>query len=99
MCASIGGMSFVIVGVALFALGAVVERSGRKLGTVLALLPVLLWFGYVLVVQLHGDFGEREAADHAILLVAGLLCFSAGQIATGVAAGWVRKRRGSQRHY
>ncbi|MFB4349584.1 hypothetical protein [Microbacterium sp. CR_7] len=92
-------MSFVVVGIALFALGAAVERSGRKLGTALALLPVLLWFGYVFIVQLHGDLGEREAADHATALLVGLLCFSAGQIVAGVAAGWLRKRRDSQRHY
>ncbi|MFB4354360.1 hypothetical protein RAC69_14500 [Microbacterium sp. LS_15] len=86
-------MMFVAIGVTLFVLGAIVERSGRKLGTALALLPVLVWFWFLMQAQLNGEFGEQEARDHAIALVVGLLCFIAGSFVVGTVPGWLRKRR------
>lgn len=86
-------MMFIAIGVTLFALGVIVERSGRKLGTVLALLPVLVWFWLLVRAQIDGGFGERESRDHAIALLIGLLCFMAGSFLAGPVAGWFRKRR------
>jgi len=86
-------MMFIAIGVVLFALGVIVERSGRKLGTVLALLPVLLWFWLLVQAQVDGGFGERESRDHVIALLIGLLCFMAGSFLAGPVVGWLRKRR------
>lgn len=38
-------MVYITIGLALLLWGALVGRVGRKLGTLLATLPVLLWFG------------------------------------------------------
>ncbi|MFJ4223700.1 hypothetical protein [Microbacterium sp. NPDC089695] len=84
---------FVVVGLAMFAWGIIVERAGRTLGTVLALLPVVLWYGFSVWAQSRGEFGEREAADHATALLVGLVCFNAGPVVTGPVAGWLRERR------
>ena len=86
-------MIFVAIGLTLFVLGAIVERSGRKLGTALALLPVLVWSWFLMQAQLNGEFGEQEARDHAIALVVGLLCFIAGSFVAGPVVGWLRKPR------
>jgi hypothetical protein len=86
-------MMFVAIGLTLFVLGAIVERSGWTLGTALALLPVLVWSWFLMQAQLNGEFGEQEARDHAIALVVGLLCFIAGSFVAGPVAGWFRKRR------
>lgn len=86
-------MMFIAIGVVLFALGVIVERSGRKLGTVLALLPVLLWFWLLVQAQIDGEFGEREPVDLMVAMTVGILCFNAGSVVVGPVAGWLRKRR------
>ncbi|WP_341935919.1 hypothetical protein MRBLWO14_001599 [Microbacterium sp. LWO14-1.2] len=86
-------MSFALIGIALFAVGVLVERAGRKLGTVLALLPVVLWFAYLAHIQLDGELGERESVALMVALLVGLLPFSAGQVVAGVVSGWLCERR------
>ncbi|WP_144875950.1 hypothetical protein [Microbacterium sp. 1.5R] len=90
-------MTLALIGFTLFAVGVVVERAGRKLGTVLALLPVVLWFAYLAHIQLVGELGERESVDLMVALVVGLLSFSAGQVVAGVVSGWVHGRRNDSR--
>lgn len=86
-------MMFVAIGLTLFVLGAIVERSGRKLGTALALLPVLLWFWFLMQAQLNGELAEREPVDLMIAMTVGLLCFIAGSFVACPVVGWLRKRR------
>lgn len=86
-------MMFVAIGLTLSVLGAIVERSGRKLGTVLALLPVLFWFWFLMQAQLDGELGARELADLMIAMTVGILCFTAGSVIAGPVAGLLRKRR------
>lgn len=71
-------MVYVAVGVALFFWGVLVGRVGRKLGTALALVPVLLWF---VVTAWFGWSGMQDnPAGDALpaYLVIGLLAFLAG---------------------
>lgn len=71
-------MLYVAVGVALLLWGALVGRAGRTVGTVLALIPVAVWLGFV------AWFGWTDSLDSPAedalpaYLVIGLLTFSIG---------------------
>lgn len=71
-------MVYIAIGLALLLWGAVVGRVGRKLGTLLAILPVLLWFG-VLAWFTWSGASDRSTGDAlpAYLLV-GLFAFLLG---------------------
>jgi len=51
-------MLYVAVGVALLLWGTLVGRVGRKLGTLLAIVPVLVWFG---VLAWFGSSGNLDS--------------------------------------
>lgn len=71
-------MLFVAVGVALLLWGALVGQAGRKLGTLLAIVPVLVWFG---VLAWFGSSGHLDSPAGDALpayLVIGLLAFTIG---------------------
>jgi hypothetical protein len=91
-------MMFVAIGVVLFAWGVLVERSSRVVGTVLALVPVVVWGGFLFAMQIDGDLDSREAADHAMAMVVGLLAFTLGSSIDSIRAAWRRfRRRGASR--
>lgn len=71
-------MTYVVVAVALLLWGGLVGRVGTKLGTALAVVPVVVWFG---VLAWSGWWGEIEtAAADALLvhMVIGLFAFLIG---------------------
>ncbi|KNY05159.1 hypothetical protein [Microbacterium sp. GCS4] len=85
-------MILISVAVVMFVWGVVVERAGRVLGTVMALLPVLVWFGVLVAIQADGDLGWRVAADHALALIVGLSAFMLGSSVDSIRAAWSRHR-------
>ncbi|KJL33111.1 hypothetical protein [Microbacterium oxydans] len=71
-------MAYVAVAVALLLWGGLVGRVGTKLGTVLALVPVLVWFG---VLAWSGSSGvlETPAGDTLpVYMLIGLFAFLIG---------------------
>lgn len=71
-------MLYVAVGVALLLWGVMVGRAGRNLGTLLAIVPVLVWFA---VLAWFGSSGNLDSAAGDALpayLVIGLLAFMIG---------------------
>lgn len=87
-------MMLVVIGVAMFVLGVVVERVGRKLGTVLAVLPSLVYFGFIVAAQRGGDLDSRVAADLALALLVGVLAFQCGLYAVRIRSRWKRRSAG-----
>lgn len=67
-----------VVGIALLLLGAVVGRVGPKLGTALAGLLVLAWFGILAGFGLTGNLDGPAVQDLALYLMIGLLAFLIG---------------------
>lgn len=88
-------MMFVAIAVVLFAWGVLVERSSRVVGTILALVPVVVWVGFLYALQIDGDFDSREAADHAAAMTVGLMAFMLGSSIDSIRAAWrwFRQRR------
>lgn len=71
-------MIYAGVAVALLILGGIASRVGRKLGTALALVPVAVWFGFLVRATLTGTVeGAGGDALLAYLLV-GLIAFLVG---------------------
>ena len=83
-------MSYVLVGVTLLGWGALVGRVGRTLGTILAVVPVLVWFG-ALAWLVSTDTLDSAGGALAIYLLVGLLAFVAGSSLTS------RPRRSHQK--
>lgn len=86
-------MLYVVVGVALLLWGALAGRAGRKVGTVLALIPIAVWFGFL------AWFGWADGLDSPAgdalpaYLVIGLLAFFVGSnLASGVGASRSARR-------
>lgn len=71
-------MLFVAVGVALLLWGTLVGRVGTKLGTLLAIVPVLVWFGVLAWFGLSGDLDSSAGDALPAYLVIGLLAFMIG---------------------
>ncbi|WP_249521265.1 hypothetical protein [Microbacterium sp. ER1] len=71
-------MLFVAVGVALLLWGALVGRVGTKLGTLLAIVPVLVWFGVLAWFGSSGDLDSPAGDALPVYLVIGLLAFTIG---------------------
>lgn len=91
-------MMLVVIGCLLFAWGMLVERVGRVLGTVLALLPVAVWAVILFVLQTDGELDSGEAADHALAMMTGLPAFMLGSSPDSIRAAWRRYRgRGASR--
>jgi hypothetical protein len=71
-------MLFVAVGVALLLWGTLVGRVGRKLGTLLAIVPVLVWFGVLAWFGSSGNLDSPAGDALPVYLVVGLLAFTIG---------------------
>ncbi len=71
-------MLYVAVGVALLLWGALVGRVGTKLGTLLAIVPVLVWFGVLAWFGSSGDLDSPPGDALPVYLVIGLLAFTIG---------------------
>lgn len=71
-------MLFVAVGVALLLWGTLVGRVGRKLGTLLAIVPVLVWFGVLAWFGSSGNLDSPAGDALPVYLVIGLLAFTIG---------------------
>lgn len=71
-------MLFVAVGVALLLWGTLVGRVGTKLGTLLATVPVLVWFGVLAWFGSSGDLDSPAGDALPVYLVIGLLAFTIG---------------------
>lgn len=71
-------MPFVAVGVALLLWGTLVGRVGTKLGTLLAIVPVLVWFGVLAWFGWSGDLDSPAGDALPVYLVIGLLAFMTG---------------------
>ncbi|MFE7065941.1 hypothetical protein [Microbacterium sp. NPDC057658] len=74
----VGIMLYVAVGVALLLWGTLVGRVGRKLGTLLAIVPVLVWFGVLAWFGSSGNLDSPAGDALAVYLVVGLLAFTIG---------------------
>jgi hypothetical protein len=86
-------MGYVAVGAALLFWGVLAGRAGRKVGTVLALIPVAVWLGFV------AWFGWTDSLDSPAedalpaYLVIGLLAFFVGSnLASGAGASRSARR-------
>lgn len=87
-------MIYVVVGIALLLWGALVGRAGRKVGTVLALVPVLVWFGLLAWLVWTGNLDGPAGDAHLAYLVIGLLAFLIGSnFASRVGSRRVHKER------
>jgi hypothetical protein len=87
-------MEYVGIGVALFLLGVVVERTGPRLGTALALLPVVVWFVLLTQTALIGNINGPDGEALAVWLVTGLVAFLIGlSIARGFSSRRARLHR------
>lgn len=71
-------MLYVTVGVVLLLWGALVGRLGRKLGTLLAVVPVLLWFGLLAWFTWSGALDSPTGDALPVYLLTGLLAFLIG---------------------
>ena len=71
-------MVYVAVGVALFLWGVLVGRVGQKLGTILALVPVLLWCVLMAWFSWSGMQDSPAGDTLPAYLLIGLLAFLAG---------------------
>lgn len=71
-------MVYVAVGVVLLFWGALVGRVGRKLGTVLSIVPVLVWFGFLAWFDWSGNLDGPAGDALPAYLVIGLLAFVIG---------------------
>lgn len=72
-------MIHVVVRVVLLLWGAVVGRAGRKVGTALALIPVLVWFGILAWFGWSGNPDSPAGDALPAYLVIGLLAFLIGE--------------------
>lgn len=86
-------MNYVAVGVALLIWGALVGRVGRKVGTVLALVPVLVWFGLLAWFGWSGILDSPTGDALPAYLVIGLLTFLTGLNLAERSSALRRKRR------
>jgi len=71
-------MSYFLVGVILLGWGALVGRVGRTLGTILAVVPVLVWFGILAWSASTNTLDSAEGRGLASYLLVGLLAFLVG---------------------
>ena len=71
-------MTFVVVGLALFVYGLIAGRVGPKLGTALALVPVLLYLVLPMTMQFKGALDSSESADLSAAILIGTLAFLTG---------------------
>ena len=76
-------MGYVVVGVALLLWGILVGRAGRKLGVVLSLIPVAVWFGFLAWFEWTGTLDGPAGDVLPAYLVIGLLAFLAGSNLVG----------------
>lgn len=79
-------MSYIAVGVALLLWGALVGRLGLKVGAVLAVIPVLIWLGFVAWFSWTGNLDTPAGDALPAYLVIGLLAFLTGSHLTGRSA-------------
>jgi len=75
-------MSYFLVGVILLGWGALVGRVGRTLGTILAVVPVLVWFGVLAWLASTNTLDSTEGRGLASYLLVGLLAFLVGSSLT-----------------
>ncbi|WP_449407307.1 hypothetical protein [Microbacterium maritypicum] len=87
-------MMFFVVGVAMFVNGVVVDRVGRVLGTVLALVPIAAYFVYLAIIQLDGKLDDREYADSGLVMLVGILAFASAPTAISLVRAWRDRRQG-----
>lgn len=82
-----------IIGLALALLGGIAGCVGSKLGTVLAVIPMLLWFG--LLMELHTQTGleSHRGAELATALVVGLVAFPGGVTIARLVSVWAGTQR------
>ena len=86
-------MGFIAVGAALLLWGALAGRAGRKVGTVLALIPVAVWFGFLAWFGCTGGLDTPAADALPAYLVIGLLAFFVGSnLARGAGASRSARR-------
>lgn len=71
-------MVYITIGLALLLWGALVGRVGRKLGTLLATLPVLLWFGVLAWFTWSGALDSPTGDALPAYLLVGLFAFLLG---------------------
>jgi len=69
---------YVAVGVALLVWGALVGRAGRKVGTLLAVIPVAAWLGLLAWLGWTGSLDSPAGDALPAYLVIGLLAFFVG---------------------
>lgn len=88
-------MMLVMIAVAMLAWGMVVDRAGRKLGTLLATLPFAVYFVVLWAAQLDGHLDSRETSDLSVSLLVGLLAFLSGPNIMNLVSRWRKRRRGT----
>jgi MFS family permease len=71
-------MVYIAIGVALLLWGALVGRVGRKLGTLLAILPVLVWGGVLAWFTWSGATDRSTGDALPAYLLVGLFAFLIG---------------------
>ncbi|MFS0911280.1 hypothetical protein AB3M89_05770 [Microbacterium sp. 179-I 3D2 NHS] len=85
-------MTLICIGLALLVLGILSGSSGPKLGTVLAMVPIVVWIGFVIHAHVDGGIGAQESMNIGAAFLTGILSFTAGSIMIRGIAAW-RKRR------
>lgn len=88
-------MTYIAVGVALLLWGVLVGRAGRKVGTALAVIPVLVWFGFLGWFVWTDSLGSPAGDALLVYLLIGLLAFLIGSSlpSRSVASGSAHKTR------
>lgn len=76
-------MAYVGVGVALLLWGVLVGRVGRKVGTLLAIVPVLLWGGVLAWFTWSDALDGPDGDALPVYLLIGLFAFLIGVSLTG----------------
>lgn len=71
-------MIFLATGVALLVLGGIAGLVGPKLGTALAVAPLVLWFVLLMGNEADGDLDPARGSALAACLGIGLLAFVTG---------------------
>lgn len=82
-------------GVALLIVGAIVGRVGRKLGTIIAIVLTLAWFGVLAGFGLAGTLNGPRIQELALYLMVGLVAFLIGANLTDRASS---SSKGSNSH-
>lgn len=77
-------MVYGVVGIALFVLGALAGRVGPKLGTVLAVVPALVWFALLAQANSMGTIDGPAGNELLAYLLIGLIAFLVGSHITNL---------------